>query len=155
MIKITVSILLCIGFVFCINYELDAQITVYNNFGEEHDGWDYNYQLGWTVAGENVPTQYGIEQAMSFTSTENGVLCDIWIGIFSVPDNVTPDTVYVKLALNPEGLPPEPANVLEEWTITGFPTWTQWNPPVHMEGNGSTTLEQGESYWLWLVASDD
>ncbi|MDP8211410.1 MAG: FlgD immunoglobulin-like domain containing protein [Candidatus Stygibacter australis] len=155
MFKITFRIFLCVGFIFCINYALSAQVTVYNNFGEEHEGWDYNYQLGWTVAGENVPTQFGIEQAMSFTATEEGFLSDIWLGMFSVPDNVTPDTVYVRLALNTEGLPPEPADVLEEWTIIGFPGWTQWDPPVRIEGNGLTIILQGESYWLWLVASDD
>jgi len=155
MTKGTVRIILFVGFIFCINYAINAQVTVYNNFGEEYEGWDYNYQLGWTVAGENVPTQFGIEQAMSFTATEDGFLSDIWLGMFSVPDNVTPDTVYVKLALNPEGLPPDPVDVLEEWTITGFPGWTQWDPPVHIEGNGLTILLQGESYWLWLVASED
>ncbi len=153
--KVILRYILFIGFIFCINFAMNAQVTIYNNFGVEHDGWDYNYQLGWTVAGENVPTQFGIEQAMSFTATEEGFLSDIWLGMFSVPDNVSPDTVYVRLALNPEGLPPEPVNVLEEWTITGFPGWTQWDTPVHLEGNGLTIILQGESYWLWLVASED
>ncbi|MCF7912085.1 MAG: T9SS type A sorting domain-containing protein [Candidatus Cloacimonetes bacterium] len=152
--KVFSRFILLMVVLFCTIFTLNAQMTVYNNFGEEHDGWDYNYQLGWTVAGYNVPAQFGIEQAMSFTATEEGFLSDIWLGMFSVPDNVSPDTVYVKLALNPEGLPPDPADVIEEWTITGFPGWTQWDPPVHLEGNGTTIILEGESYWLWLVASD-
>lgn len=154
MTKKTLVFILIIGSIFCTYFVLNAQVTIYNNFGTEHDGWDYNYQTGWTVCGEDHPTQYGVEQAMEFTSTEDGILTDIWLGLFSVPDNVSPDTLYVKVASNSDGLPPDPANILEEWMITGFEDWTQWSPPVHMICSGLTNLEQGESYWLWLTASD-
>jgi hypothetical protein len=155
MTKRTLNIILIIGIIFCMYISMSAQITIYNNFGPDHDGWDYNYQMGWTVAGENVPTQFGIEQAMGFTSTETGTLSDIWVAMFSVPDAVSPDTVYVRLTLNTNGAYPDPADVLEEWMMTGFDSWNQWDPPIHIEGNGSTTIEQGESYWLWMTASDE
>ena len=45
---------------------------MYNNFGPGHDGWDYYWGLGWTVAGEDVAAQYGVEQAFSFVSTASG-----------------------------------------------------------------------------------
>ena len=132
-----------------------SQVTVYNNFGPEHEGWDYNYGLGWTVAGENVPQQYGVEQAMGFPSLENGVVCDIWIAFFYAPMSTMPDTVTVMLAHNPSGAPPEPQDVMEEWVLTDFNDWYQWYPPHHLTGNGSSVLQRGESYWLWAVAGEE
>ena len=40
-----------------------GQVTVYNNFGPGHEGWDYDWGRGWTVAGESVPAQYGVVRA--------------------------------------------------------------------------------------------
>ena len=131
-----------------------AEITVYNNFGPEHDGWDYNYGLGWTIAGEDVAAQYGVEQAMGFTSTASGPLSDIWVAMWSVPMDPAYDEVVLRLARNPDDVPPTEADVMEEWTITGFESWTQWSPPHHLESSGASYLEEGESYWLWAVAGD-
>jgi len=128
-----------------------AVVTIYNNFGAGHDGWDYNWGLGWTVAGENVPAQYGAEQAMAFEATDSGILSDIWVAMWYVPLDAQPDFVTLYLARNPSGLPPVPEDVLEQWTITEFGSWSQWNPPQHLTGNGSTTIAEGESYWLWAV----
>ncbi len=123
---------------------------VYNNFtGPAHDGWDYNWGLGWTVAGENVPAQYGVEQAMLFYPSQGGVVSDIWVAMWYVPLDSQPDVVTLRLAANPNGLPPTPQDVLEEWTITSFQSWSQWNPPQHLVGDGSAVLEAGSSYWLW------
>ena len=132
-----------------------AQTTVYNNFGPDHEGWDYNYGLGWTVAGENVSSQYGVEQAMGFQSTETGIVTDIWVAFFYVPSSTAPDTVTVRLAQNPDGLPPEPGDVMEEWVLTDFDDWYQWDPPHHLQGNGSSILRSGENYWLWAVAAEE
>ena len=128
-----------------------ARVTIYNNFGPGHDGWDYNWGLGWTVAGVNVPAQYGVEQAMAFEATASGTLSDIWVAMWRVPIDPQPDVVTLYLARNPSGQPPVPGDILEEWTITQFGTWSQWNVPQHLTGNGSTILTEGESYWLWAV----
>ncbi|RJP77282.1 MAG: T9SS C-terminal target domain-containing protein [Candidatus Zixiibacteriota bacterium] len=129
-----------------------AQTTVYNNFGPDHNGWDYTYSMGWTVAGVNVPSQYGAEQAMGFTSTADGVVSDIWVAFFYVPFSTYPDTVTIMLAANPIGLPPEPGDVLEQWVITMFESWYQWTPPIHLAGSGAAVLAAGSSYWLWASA---
>jgi Secretion system C-terminal sorting domain len=131
-----------------------CQTTVYNNFGPDHDGWDYNYGLGWSVAGDSVDPQFGVEQAMAFESTADGTLTDVWVAFWYVPMSAMPDTVTIKLTLNPNGLPPVEADVLEEWMLTDFESWTQWNPPIHLVGNGSSELLAGDSYWLWAVAEE-
>jgi len=131
-----------------------AQVTVYNNFGPGHGGWDYDYGMGWTVAGVNVAQQYGVEQAMAFQSTASGTVTDIWVAFFYVPLSALPDEVTMKLARNPEGLPPTPADVMEQWTITEFQSWTQWNPPIHLVGNGASHLEAGAWYWLWATGGE-
>jgi hypothetical protein len=131
-----------------------AQTIVYNNFGSNHEGWDYTYTTGWTVAGVNVPNQYGVEQAMSFTSTADGAVSDIWVAFFYVPFSSMPDTVTIKLVRNPNGLPPDPMDVMEQWVITNFESWTQWTPPIHLAGAGSSHLQAGEDYWLWAVGGE-
>jgi hypothetical protein len=136
-------------------YSATAQFTVYNNFGEGHDGWDYNYGLGWTISGDSVEAQYGVEQAMGFQSEEDGALTDIWLAISRVPMSSPADTVIIRFAENPDGLPPQSANVLEEWMLTGFASWSQWNTPFHLEGNGTTLLEEGHSYWIWAIGYDE
>jgi len=128
-----------------------AGVTIYNNFGPGHDGWDYNWGMGWTVAGENVPAQYGVEQAMAFEATASGPLSDIWVAMWYVPLDAQQDVVTLYLTRNPSGLPPRPEDILEQWTITEFGSWSQWNPPQHLTGNGSTMIAAGESYWLWAV----
>jgi len=132
----------------------NAQITVYDNFGAGHEGWDYDWGLGWTVAGEDVPAQFGVEQAMGFTSSSSGVVTDIWVAMWYVPSDPQEDEVTVRLARNPDGLPPTPQDVMEEWIITDFESWNQWNPPQHLAGSGTSALEAGESYWLWATGGE-
>ena len=61
--------LLCIiVFVMMLVPQAQAKLIAYNNFGPGNGGWDYNYGLGWTIAGNNVSAQYGVEQAMGFQS---------------------------------------------------------------------------------------
>jgi len=117
---------------FGVTVTTDAQTTVYNNFGAGHSGWDYNYGLGWTVSGENVPSQYGVEQAMSFRATASGTVSDIWVAMWYVPFEPQVDVVTVRLAKNPNGQPPLPQDVLEEWTITGI------DPGMPMPGGMAT-----------------
>jgi hypothetical protein len=131
-----------------------AQETVYNNFGPGHEGWDYNYGLGWTVAGDSVPEQYGVEQAMGFQSMAEGTVTDIWVAFFYVPLSALPDTVTIRLAQNPYGLPPASADIMEEWSITEFESWSQWSPPHHLVGNGTSQLQEGGNYWLWAIGSE-
>jgi hypothetical protein len=131
-----------------------AQVTVYNNFGPGHDGWDYNFSTGWTVAGDSVTSQYGVEQAMQFQSTADGMVTDIWVAFFYVPSSSPPDTVTIRLTGNPHGMPPVPEDVMEEWTLTEFETWDQWSPPIHLQGNNVSMLQDGESYWLWAIGGE-
>ena len=131
------------------------QVTVYNNFGPEHNGWDYNWGLGWTVAGENLPSQFGVEQAMLFYPSASGVVTDIWVAMWYVPRDNWPDVVTLRLARNPNMQPPRPEDVLEEWTISEFEPWTHWSEPRHVEGSGASFLERGEAYWLWAAAATD
>jgi hypothetical protein len=131
-----------------------AQITVYNNFGPGHDGWDYNYGLGWTIAGENVQNQYGVEQAMGFVPTASGAVSDIWVAMWYVPLDAGVDVVTLRLVSGVENEPPDPENVMEEWTITEFDSWSQWNPPIHLEGSGDSNLEEGSFYWLWAIGGE-
>ncbi|RJP32472.1 MAG: hypothetical protein C4547_13820 [Phycisphaerales bacterium] len=128
-----------------------AQTTIYNNFGPGHEGWDYNWGLGWTVAGPDVPNQYGVEQAFRFTPSEGGVVSDIWVAMWYVPLDQLPDEVTVRLPADPDGGPPNPENVLEDWVITEFESWDHWSPPHHLAGSGRSRLEAGKSYWLWAV----
>ena len=46
-----------------------GQMTVYNNFGEGRDGWDYNYGLGWTISVDSVENNYG--SSGDFTLSQN------------------------------------------------------------------------------------
>jgi hypothetical protein len=131
-----------------------AQITVYNNFGPGHSGWDYNWGLGWTVAGINVPAQYGVEQAMGFTPTASGYVNEIWVAMWYAPPDPQPDVVTLRLVSNPAAGPPEPANIMEAWTITGLRSWSQWNPPIQLIGSGVSRVEQGQFYWLWASGGD-
>ena len=71
------NVVACALFTALLVSTASAQITVYNNFGPDHDGWDYYWGLAWTVAGEDVPAQYGVEQAFSFVSTASGPVSDI------------------------------------------------------------------------------
>ena len=97
--------------------------------------------------------QYGVEQAMAFEATASGTLSDIWVAIWYVPLDSQPDLVTLYLTRNPSGQPPVPEDILEQWTITQFGSWSQWNPPQHLTGAGSTAITEGESYWLWAVGS--
>jgi len=131
-----------------------GQVTVYNNFGPGHNGWDYTYTTGWTIAGNNVSAQYGVEQAMGFQSTSDGEVTDIWVAISLVPLSTLPDTVIIRLAQNPSGLPPDTSDIMEEWTLTTFGSWSQWNTPHHLQGNGTSQLQEGQSYWLWAIGKE-
>lgn len=134
-----------------------ANVTVFNDFGPGHDGWDYNYAFGWSVAGDSVPEQYGqygIEQAMGFTSTSSGVVTDIWVGMTCLPGYPLPNEVTLRLARNPHGDPPTSDDILEEWTFDAIESWAEWRQPHHVVGDGSASLEQGASYWLWAVGGE-
>jgi hypothetical protein len=131
-----------------------GQVTVFSDFGPGHDGWDYDWGLGWTVAGPSVPAQYGVEQAFLFEPAAAGIVSDIWVGMWYAPIDPQPDVVTLRLCHNPAGQPPTPADVLEEWTITGFASWSAWSPPKHAVGAGTSMLEAGQSYWLWAVGGE-
>lgn len=126
-----------------------AQVTVFDNFGPN---WDYNWGLGWSVAGINSGNDFGVEQAMGFVPSEGGILADLWVAFAYVPFDPGTDIVSLRLALD-EGN--RPGTVLEEWTLQDFGTWSQWNPPIHLESSGGVLLEAGVRYWLWAVPGID
>jgi|GEM_PF-1363386 len=152
-LKVSTPFYLVALLTFC-NLNSYGQVTVYNNFGQEHNGWNYNYQLGWTISGNNVTAQYGVEQALGFQSEFDGIVSDIWLAISLVPSSTQPDTVIFRLTTNPLGLPPDTSNILEEWILTEFQSWTQWNNPIHLIGNGTSELLAGQSYWLWAIGKE-
>ena len=129
--------------------------TVYNNFGPDNGGWDYVPNFGWSVAGPSVkPPQFGIEQAMGFTATHTGIVTDIWVAVFYMPNDPQYDEVRIRLTRNPDGGPPKEENVIEEWTITEFPECGTWAPPQHLVGKGASLVHKGESLWLWAVGGE-
>ncbi len=132
-----------------------AGITVYDNFGPDHDGFDYNWGLGWSVAGENVPAQFGVEQAFLFTPGESGPVSDIWVAMWYAPIDPGADEVIVRLAENTNGAYPQLDDVMESWTITDFESWSAWSEPHHLAGDGGSYLNAGTSYWLWAAAAND
>lgn len=147
--------LLLLAACFLLAGSAKTQQTTYNNFGEGHEGWDYNYGLGWTIAGDSVENQFGVEQAMNFEAEVGGFVTDIWVAISYVPLSSYPDTVFIRLAENPDDLPPDPANVMEEWIITSFSSWSQWNTPIHLVASNTNQLHQGHKYWLWAIAKEE
>jgi hypothetical protein len=146
----------CATFVALLGATAGAQVTVYNNFGEEHDGWNYDYTLGWSVAGKELtfPAQFGIEQAMGFKSTASGTVCDIWLPIWYVPEDDGYDEVTIRLVRNPDGLPPSLEHVMESWVLTDFEAWNYWSPPIHLVGSGASYLEAREDYWIWATGGE-
>lgn len=149
-ITLTIFVILSLITTFTISQE-----SVYNNFGAGHEGWDYNYGLGWTLAGDSIENQYGVEQAMGFEATASGFVTDIWVAISYVPMSTFSDTVIIRLAENPDGLPPDTSNIMEEWMLTHFDSWSQWNTPIHLTGDNTSELQAGHSYWLWALTKED
>ena len=126
-----------------------AQVTVFDNFGPN---WDYNWGLGWSVAGVNSGNDFGVEQAMGFIPSEGGELIDLWVAFAYVPFDPGVDIVSLRLAHDDGGCP---GTILAEWTLQGFGTWSQWNPPFHLESPGGVLLVAGVLYWLWAVPGVD
>ena len=91
---------------------------------------------------------------MQFQSDYDGVVSDIWVAILKVPSSTAPDTVTIRLTENPSGQPPTEADIMEEWTLTSFSGWSQWSMPHHLEGNGTSQLLEGHTYWLWAIAEE-
>jgi len=130
-----------------------SALTIFNNFGPDHDGWDYNWGTGWTIAGDDVAAQYGVEQALGFTASSSGILSDIWVAMWYVPIDGGADEVTMYLVEGSLDHPPAPGDVMTQWTITDFESWTGWSPPHHLAGDPSVELVAGQSYWLWAVGS--
>ncbi len=152
-LKISISTCL-LTLISLLNHPAFGQATVYNSFGAGHNGWNYFYQYGDPITGSNVYTTYSYELAYGFQSSFEGVVKDIWLAISMVPDGPEADTVIIRLTDNPNGLPPDTNDILEEWTLTEFEPSYQWTPPVHLIGNGTTKLFNGQSYWLWALGKD-
>lgn len=122
----------------------------YNNFDVDHDGFDYNWGTGWTVAGDDNPVQYGVEQAQAFTATATGELSDIYVPIWYASVTSEPDSVTVHIATYNGPTAPTPGDILESWTVTDLPDWFSWADPHHLESTGGVQIEAGEKYWIWM-----
>lgn len=126
----------------------------YNNFGPGNGGFDYNWGLGWTVAGPNNGSgQFGVEQAHLFTPSVGGELSDIWVPIWRVPFSSPADEVTIHIA-SKSGNAPTAGDILESWTLDTFPSWTAWSAPHHLESAGGITLDAGTEYWIWMEGGD-
>jgi len=81
--------------------------------------------------------------ANSFVPTASGVVSDIWATVTMVSGV---NEVDLWLMSDSGGAPD---HVLEMWHLTNaMGLRGGLNPPVHVEGDGSTFLEEGEQYWL-------
>jgi hypothetical protein len=132
-----------------------ADVTVYNNFGPDYEGFDYNWGLGWTIAGDNNPSQYGVEQAHLVTPSDSGPLSNIWVPIWRVPFSTEPDEVTIHIAENTNDAHPLAADIMESWTLDTFPSWTDWAPPHQLESVLGPQLDAGSTYWIWMEATVD
>lgn len=129
--------------------------TAFNNFGPDHGGFDYNWGLGWSVAGpNNGPSQFGVEQAFLFTPSVGGALSDIWVPIWYVPLSALPDEVTVRIADDTGSGSPSMDDVLEEWTLTKFEDWSAWSAPHHLVSAGGVELVANQTYWIWMEGGD-
>lgn len=131
-----------------------ANVIAYNNYGTDNGGFDYNWGLGWTIAGESNASQYGVEQAQLFTPTASGALTDIWVPIWQVPFSTDPDGVTVSIVANTNGAYPTEADILESWTLDTFASWSSWSAPHHLVSTAAPVLDAGTSYWIWMNATD-
>ena len=123
-----------------------AQITVFDNFGL---GWDYQWNMGWSVSGAESGNLFGIEQMMGFVPARGGVVSDIWVAMSYAASDPGYDAVTLRLVTDNDG---RPGAVLEEWVITEFEDWYQWNEPIHLQASGLTYLHADQQYWLWAQA---
>ncbi|MFG0293858.1 MAG: PEP-CTERM sorting domain-containing protein [Phycisphaerales bacterium JB050] len=127
----------------------------YNNFGAGNDGFDYNWGLGWSVAGENNSVQFGVEQAFAFTSGMSGELSDIYVPIWYAPITSEPDSVTVHIASYSGATAPTTGDILESWTVDITDDWSGWAPPHQLTSAGGVMLDEGARYWIWMEAAND
>ncbi|MFG0258993.1 MAG: PEP-CTERM sorting domain-containing protein [Phycisphaerales bacterium JB041] len=132
-----------------------AADIAFNNYGPDNGGFDYNWGIGWTVAGPNNGSgQFGVEQALSFTAEASGELTSIWVPVWRVPFSNPADEVTVHLATYIPNTPPTPADVLESWTLIEFPSWSDWSMPHQLDSAGGIAIEDGTTYWIWMEGGD-
>lgn len=146
---------LCCALVAGLSASAASADIAYNNFGPARGGFDYNWGIGWTVAGPNNGSgQFGVEQALSFTAGAGGELSDIWVPIWRVPFSNPADEVTVHIATKSGDVAPTPSDILESWTLTSFASWSDWSEPHHLESAGGITLDAGTEYWIWMQGGD-
>lgn len=127
----------------------------YNNFGAGNGGFDYNWGIGWTVAGPNNGSgQFGVEQAQAFTAGASGELTDIWVPIWRVPFSSPADEVTVHIATHSGDAPPTTTDILESWTLNSFESWSDWSMPHQLTSAGGIDIVAGEKYWIWMEGGD-
>lgn len=99
-----------------------------------------------TFAGQVInplAPQRDRDYANSFIPSTSGVVSDIWATVTMISG-----VNEVDLWLMSDG-GGAPDRVLEMWNLTNaMGLRGGLNPPVHVEGDGSTFLEAGEQYWL-------
>ena len=139
----------------CLATSTLAGVTVYNNFGDDNGGFDFQFDAGWTVAGNALPCQYGqggVEQAFLFTPSSSGKLSDIWVALYAVSNAPELDQVRVAIARNVNDAFPLSADILEQWTVSSFGTSDAWFTPQHLVSVAKPALSVQSSYWVWISA---
>ena len=112
--------------------------------------WEYTIGLGWGVSGPNSEGLYGIEQAMGFRPQRTGRFLRAYFN-FSCQYKSSAKQAILKLAEDNNG---QPGDIMEQWIITDFKTWSQYNEPDMVLSDVAPTLEAETLYWLWGLWSE-
>lgn len=113
-------------------------VTVFDNYKPNFGAATFDGQ----VINPLAP-QRDRDYANAFVPSTSGVVSDIWATVTMVSGI---NQVDLWLMSDNGGAPDR---VLEAWSLTNaMGLRGGLNPPVHVEGDGSTFLQAGEQYWL-------
>lgn len=141
---LSIAFLLGVVFTLCSTGPALAS-TAYNNFGPGDDGWEYNWEESWLIAGVASGFEY-VEQAHAFTPDESGNLLDIYLGMGKV---INLNQCTIKLAPD-TGTPPTDDDVLESWVLNDLPPY--WlGEVVQIESVEQPYLTAGQDYYIWIT----
>jgi len=113
-------------------------VTVFDNYKPNFGAATFDGQ----VINPLVPSR-DRDVANAFTPTASGIVSDIWA---TVTRRQGANVMDLWLMSDNNGVPDR---VLEMWTVTNEMGITGGlNPPLHVQGDGSTFLQADEQYWL-------
>jgi len=115
--------------------------VIYSNFGT---GDSYNLSFAWAVRGPSAPL--GERQpAMAFTPGGDYFLDDVDVALGQYSGN---SQVDVMVAADNSGVP---GSIVDQTTVTAPAS----SAVITASFSGTTQLDQGEQYWVWLASQTD